>query len=261
MGTGSVFLVGAGPGDPNLLTIRARDLIESAEVIVYDRLVSDEIMAFAPKGATLVYVGKKSGFHPIPQHEINETLLNLALAGHSVVRLKGGDPLIFARGGEEAAFLASAGIPVEIIPGITAAQGGAASLGIPLTQRGVVHNLRYVTGQCRSEDNYESYDWDGLADPDTTLCVYMGLATIGRFAELLVKAGRNPLTPVAAIAQATRPGQIALTSTLESLAKDMEQSGLKAPVLFIIGEVVHFAAINSAIDNDQNKSFSVVAAE
>ena len=261
MGTGSVFLVGAGPGDPDLLTIRARDLIESAEVIVYDRLVSDGIMAHAPKGATLINVGKKPGFHPIPQHEINETLLNLALAGRRVVRLKGGDPLIFARGGEEAAFLARAGIQVEVIPGITAAQGGAASLGIPLTQRGVARNLRYITGQCRSEDDIESYDWKGLADPDSTLCVYMGAATIKRFAARLMAAGRKPATPVAAIAQATRPGQITLTSTLENLAEDMGQSQLSAPVVFIIGEVVHFAAINPAIEDVQNKSFSVVAAE
>lgn len=261
MGTGSVYLVGAGPGDPDLLTVRARDLIENAEVIVYDRLVSDGIMAYAPKGAMLVNVGKKPGFHPVPQHEINETLLKLARAGHRVVRLKGGDPMIFARGGEEAAFLAGAGISVEIIPGITAAQGAAASLGIPLTQRGVVRNLRYVTGQCRSEDDIESYDWAGLSDSDTTLCVYMGAATIKRFAARLIAAGRAPETPVAAIAQATRPGQIALTSILENLAEDMEQSRLSAPVLFIIGEVVHFAAIHQAIAHDQIGSLAVAAAE
>lgn len=261
MGMGSVILVGAGPGDPDLLTVRARDLIETAQIIVYDRLVADAILAYAPKGATLINVGKKPGFHPIPQHEINETLLNLALAGRHVVRLKGGDPLIFARGGEEAAFLARAGVRVEIVPGITAAQGGAASLGIPLTQRGVTRNLRYITGQCRSEDDIESYDWKGLSDPDSTLCVYMGAATIGQFAARLMAAGRSPLTPVAAIAQATRPGQIALTSTLDHLAADMGQSQLSAPVMFIIGEVVHFAAIHPAIDNDQISPVRIAAAE
>ncbi|PLX44059.1 MAG: uroporphyrinogen-III C-methyltransferase [Hyphomicrobiales bacterium] len=261
MGTGKVFLVGAGPGDPGLLTVRARDLIAAAEVVVYDRLVSEEVLAHIPTGASLINVGKAAGFHPIPQHEINETLLNLALAGRDVVRLKGGDPLIFARGGEEAAFLARAGVEVEIIPGITAAQGGAASLGIPLTQRGVTRNLRYITGQCRSEDDIASYDWPSLADPDSTLCIYMGAATIARFAGRLMAAGRSPSTPVAAIAQATRPGQVSLTTTLEKLASDMGQSGLSAPVMFIIGEVVHFAAIHPDIAHDQISSPVVAAAE
>jgi len=257
---GHVFLVGAGPGDPGLLTLRAKELLETADVVIYDRLVSDEILDFAAKSATLISVGKCSGHHLVPQEEINAMLVHHAKAGNRVVRLKGGDPMIFGRGGEEAEFLASRDISVEIIPGITAAQGAAASLGIPLTQRGINTSVRYVTGHLRDEADLADLDWDGLADGDTTLVIYMGAASIKHLAQKLQAHGRSPATPAVVIANATRANQRQKFADLEQLASVTGQAGFKGPVLFIVGEVVDLAALLRKTERESHEDLSFATA-
>ncbi|PWE34351.1 uroporphyrinogen-III C-methyltransferase [Maritimibacter sp. 55A14] len=234
---GKVFLVGAGPGDPGLLTLRAARLIENAEVIVHDRLVSPEIMALAPPQARLIPVGKAPRHHPVPQARINEILIRLALEGRTVLRLKGGDPFIFGRGSEEAAELRDMGVPVEVVPGITAAQGAASATGVPLTHRGLATGVRYVTGHCRAGADL-ALDWEGLADPDTTLVIYMGVANIGRIAAALHRAGLDAETPVMAVAGTTTPQERRLISSLGRIAGEVSRAGLAGPVLFIAGRVV-----------------------
>ena len=187
MGVGKVYLVGAGPGDPELLTLKAVRAIAEADVVVYDRLVPDSILATIGDGAARINVGKQATFHPVPQEEINDMLVRLGRAGRTVVRLKGGDPFIFGRGSEEAAELERAGIPYEVIPGITAAQGCAASARIPLTHRGLATSVRYVTGHRKANEPLD-LDWATLADPETTLVVYMGLANIEEIAAKLDSA-------------------------------------------------------------------------
>jgi uroporphyrin-III C-methyltransferase len=241
--TGKVFLVGAGPGDPELLTVRALRAIEAAHVVVHDRLGSAGVLGLLPKGAARIDVGKQAGRHPVPQAEINEILVRLASSGHMVVRLKGGDPLIFGRGGEEALALAGAGIPFEVVPGITAAQACAAALCVPLTHRGVAESVRYLTGHCRTDQALD-LDWRGLADPRTTLIVYMGMASIGAIAAELLRHGRSPHTPALAISRATMSDQRWLASSLQTLAADVGRAQLPSPTLFIIGEVVSLAHIN-----------------
>lgn len=234
---GRVFLVGAGPGDPELLTLKAARVLELAHVVVHDRLVSPEVLALAPPTARLVPVGKAPTSHPVPQERINEILVELALEGQTVVRLKGGDPFIFGRGSEEAEALRAAGIPVDIVPGITAAQGAAAVTGVPLTHRGLATGVRYVTGHCRS-DRPLDLEWPGLADTQTTLVVYMGAANIAEISERLIAHGMPAATPVLAIANATTPRERRLASHLERIASDMAEARLTGPVLFLIGDVV-----------------------
>jgi uroporphyrin-III C-methyltransferase len=240
---GKVFLVGAGPGAPDLLTVRALRVIEAAHIVVHDRLGSAGVLALVPRGAARIDVGKQAGRHPVPQAEINEMLVRLARSGHIVVRLKGGDPLIFGRGGEEALALAEAGIPFEVVPGITAGQACAAALCVPLTHRGVAESVRYITGHCRS-DRALDLDWRGLADPRTTLIVYMGMAGIGQIAAELAGHGRSADTPVLAISRATMSDQRWLASSLQALAADVGRAQLPSPTLFIIGEVVSLAHLD-----------------
>ncbi len=238
---GKVYLIGAGPGDPELLTLRAMRMLQDADAVVYDRLVSPEILSLAPDGAVLVPVGKSPNNHPVPQEKINEILAELALEGLTVARLKGGDPLIFGRGSEEAVHLRALGIAVEYAPGITAAQGVAASTGVPLTHRGLATGVRYVTGHRQANG---SLDLDGksLASEDTTLVVYMGVANIGQIALRLVAEGLSESTPVMAIANATTPRETRLYSELGQIALDVRDARLKAPVLFVIGKVVTLCA-------------------
>lgn len=242
---GKVFLVGAGPGDPELLTVKAVRTLEAAQVVVYDRLVSAAVLALVPKGAARIDVGKQPGSHPVPQTEINQVLVRLAKSGRVVVRLKGGDPLLFGRGGEEALALAAAGIPFEVVPGITAAQACAAALRVPLTQRGAATGVRYLTGHCRA-DRALDFDWRGLADPRTTLVVYMGLANIAEIATQLIAHGRDPQTPVLAVSRGTLPDQRCLVSSLQTIAEDARDAGLPSPTLFVVGEVVTLAQLNEA---------------
>ncbi|NIA69698.1 uroporphyrinogen-III C-methyltransferase [Pelagibius litoralis] len=234
---GQVFLVGAGPGDPELLTLKAVRLLGCAQAVVYDRLVSAEVLALAPPLARMVPVGKAPKVHPVPQEQINEILIDLALDGLTVVRLKGGDPLVFGRGSEEVAALNAAGIPVEIAPGITAAQGVAAATGVPLTHRGLANGLRFVTGHCR-DDRPLDLDWPGLADPDTTLVVYMGAANIAEIAARLTGQGMPASLPVLAVASATTPRERRLVSRLDRIADEAAAAQFSGPVLFVIGRVV-----------------------
>ncbi|VAW13896.1 Uroporphyrinogen-III methyltransferase [hydrothermal vent metagenome] len=231
-----VFLVGAGPGDPDLLTIKAARAISIADVIVHDRLVSDAILDTAPAIAARISVGKQPRRHPVSQDEINALLVRLARTELTVVRLKGGDPFIFGRGGEEAAVLAKAGIAFEVIPGITAAQGCAASAAIPLTHRGLATGVRFVTGHCR-EDMPLELDWPSLADPGTTLVLYMGVAQIRQIAARLIEHGLPAKMPVLAIANGTLPDERRCAATLAGIADAVAAEGLANPVSFIIGDV------------------------
>lgn len=237
---GFVSLVGAGPGDPELLTLKALKVIEAAEVVVLDRLVSTAVLDLVPMHAQRIDVGKRPGSHPVPQEAICELLIAHAKAGSRVVRLKGGDPFLFGRGGEEALALRAAGVAFEVIPGITAAQGSAARLGVPLTHRGLATGVRLVTGHARAGVPLD-LDWPGLADPDTTLVVYMGLASIGEIACRLLEAGRSPATPVVAVSRATLPEEWVVRTSLSELGAAVVE--LASPTLFIIGEVASLAEL------------------
>lgn len=239
--SGKVFLIGAGPGDPELMTLRALRMLQEADVVVYDRLVSDEILAMHAENARLIPVGKAPKCHTVPQDRINDILLEEARAGHIVARLKGGDPMIFGRGSEEAAYLMARGVPVEYAPGITAAQGASCSTGVPLTHRGLATSVQYVTGH-RQADKVLDLDWKRLADPDSTLVVYMGVANIGQIAMGLMTENLPGSTPVLAVGKATTPNERRLVSRLDRLATDVRAAKLQAPTLFIIGKVVSLYA-------------------
>ncbi len=236
-GTGQVFLIGAGPGAADLLTLRALRMLEAADAVVYDRLVSPEILAYAPPSARMVPVGKAPGRHTVPQDLINEILAELACQGLTVARLKGGDPLIFGRGSEEAAYLAERGIAVEYAPGITAAQGMAAATGVPLTHRGLATGVRYVTGH-RAADARLDLDWTSLASEETTLVVYMGAANIAEIALRLMAEGLPGSLPVLAVSEATTPRETRALSRLDRIGLEMAARPMPAPVLFVIGHVV-----------------------
>ncbi len=241
---GKVWLVGAGPGDPDLLTCKARRLIEGAKVVVFDRLVGDAIMALVPVGCRLVDVGKSTGRHPLPQERINALLADLAAKGDDVVRLKGGDPFVFGRGGEEALHLARAGIDFEVVPGITAASGCAAAAGIPLTHRGLAESVRLVTGHFQDNRDLD-LDWNSLADPRCTLVVYMGVASAERLAGGLRGAGLPGETPVAIIERGTTPRQRTLITTLDLLVADIARWQPQPPSLLMIGQVVTLAGLGA----------------
>jgi uroporphyrin-III C-methyltransferase len=249
MALGKVILVGAGPGDPELLTLKAARAIASADVVVYDQLVSVEILDLVGDGAALINVGKRAGHHPVPQDDINQLLVRLGRTGRTVVRLKGGDPFIFGRGGEEALELQRAKIPFEVIPGITSAQGCAAGAGMPLTHRGLATGVRYVTGHCRGNAPLD-LDWASLADVDTTLVVYMGLANIGEIATKLILHGLPADTPALAVCQGTSPRERRLLSPLALLPGAAQAAKFSGPVLFIIGRVASLAAELSKRDDE-----------
>lgn len=236
----TVLLVGAGPGDPDLLTLRAARALEGAEVVVHDRLVSPAVLDLAPEGAARVFVGKSAGRHAMPQSAINELLVRLAQEGRRVVRLKGGDPFIFGRGSEEAEHLHRNGVPFEVVPGVTAASGCAAYAGIPLTHRGLASGVKLITGHSKDDDELD-LDWRSLADPDTTLVVYMGLANISILTARLIAAGLPGSTPAAAIASGTTPRQVVVRSTLRSLPEAVSAVAIVPPVLLIVGRVVQLA--------------------
>jgi uroporphyrin-III C-methyltransferase/precorrin-2 dehydrogenase/sirohydrochlorin ferrochelatase len=239
-----VALVGAGPGDPDLLTVRALRALERAEVVVYDRLVSAGILAMVPHGAARVDVGKAPGRSAMTQPRINALLLEAARAGWRVVRLKGGDPMVFGRGGEELEYLRRHGIAVEVVPGITAATGCAAAAGIPLTHRDVAHSAVLVAGQLAQ--GAEEPDWAALARPGQTVVVYMGVRTAGRIAQALIAAGRPPHTPVAIIENGTRPDQRVVPATLGTLAAVVTEAAIRNPALLVVGEVAALARTGGA---------------
>lgn len=243
---GMVFIVGAGPGNPDLLTLRALRLMQEADVIVYDRLVSAAILEYARRDSERIDVGKAKGVHAFDQNAINAILLREARAGRRVVRLKGGDPLIFGRGGEERDFLMREGIPVEIVPGITAATGCAAAAGIPLTHRDHAHAMTVVTGH--GKDGDPDVDWAALARLRQTLVVYMGATVAGKIARRLMTHGMDPATPVAVIANGTRPEQAVHVGRLSQLGSLAASRLHGAPAVLVIGEVVCKADAWTAAD-------------
>ncbi|MDH3761462.1 MAG: uroporphyrinogen-III C-methyltransferase [Gammaproteobacteria bacterium] len=257
---GFVSLVGAGPGDPELLTMKALRLIHQADVVVYDRLVSPEIMNMVPHGVSQISVGKSPGKHCVPQDQINETLVGLASSGRRVVRLKGGDPYIFGRGGEEALVLRQHGIPFEVVPGVTAAAGCSAYSGIPLTHRGLNHGVRFVTGHLQNDDKLD-IDWSKLADPDCTLVIYMGLANLREICGQLIDAGLSAATAAAAIHGGTTREQQKVISSLADLAGAVENAGMKSPATIIIGEVVTLSDELDWFDSDSRASAEITSYE
>lgn len=233
---GHVALVGAGPGDPELLTLKALRLIRAAEVIVYDNLVGPEILEFADPAVEKIYVGKSAGRHTLPQEEICQLLVDLALAGRQVVRLKGGDPFIFGRGGEEMEALLAHDIPVDIVPGITAGLGSAASFGFPLTHRDLAQSCTFVTGHLK--DHRIEMNWAALAQPNQTLVIYMGVTGLDLIADKLQAAGLPGETPAALIYRATLPTQRIYPTTLAGLPATAQEFGVRPPSLIVIGQVL-----------------------
>jgi uroporphyrin-III C-methyltransferase/precorrin-2 dehydrogenase/sirohydrochlorin ferrochelatase len=236
---GTVALVGVGPGDPDLLTLRAMRAMQDADVVVYDRLISDQILDYVRRDAERIFVGKTKGRHPVPQEEINRTLIDRAHAGKRVVRLKGGDPFVFGRGGEEMIDLQDAGIAVEIVPGITAATGCAAAAALPLTHRDYASGVTLVTGHLR--EGSEEPDWAHLAGTRDTLVFYMGVSNARAIGEQLVAHGMRPATPIALIENGTRPEQVVARGTLSNLGATVAWHSIVGPALIVIGEVAALA--------------------
>lgn len=233
---GEVFLVGAGPGDPELLTLKAYRLITTAEVVLYDRLVSQEIMELIPPEAERIHVGKQRANHTLPQDQINQRLVEFAQAGRRVVRLKGGDPFIFGRGGEEIETLASAGVRFQVVPGITAASGCAAYAGIPLTHRDFAQSVRFVTGHLKNDTC--DLPWTDFVQNNQTLVFYMGLVGLPIISCQLMAHGMSPSMPVALISKGTTPDQQVIVGELDSIVRKVEERQVPAPTLIIIGQVV-----------------------
>jgi uroporphyrin-III C-methyltransferase len=234
---GMVYLVGAGAGDPGLLTVKARDLLVSCDAVIYDYLVNPEVLAHVPLAAERIYVGKVGGGRQTPQHQINRLLISHAQEGQRVVRLKGGDPFLFGRGGEEAAALHAAGIPFQVVPGISSALAVPAYAGIPLSYRGVSSAVTVLTGASGGDGALQRRSLRNLATSDT-LVVLMGAAHLREIAHDLKNAGRSPETPVAVIRWGTYDSQQTVTGTLETIAVAAERAGMRAPAVIIVGEVV-----------------------
>jgi len=235
MSKGKVYIVGAGPGDPGLLTLRAVELLRAADVIFYDYLCGDGFMAYRNPEAECIYIGKRGHRHHTPQEQINRMLVEAHRAGRLVVRLKGGDPFVFGRGGEEAEFLADHGIPFEVVPGVTSAIAAPAYAGIPVTHRTCAASVAFVTGHRKAESESEEIPVP-VAD---TLVYLMGVSHIKAIAEKLIEHGRDPATPAAVVQWGTRPSQRTVTATLATIADVVEAARIHPPAVLVVGEVVH----------------------
>ncbi|MGE4218307.1 MAG: uroporphyrinogen-III C-methyltransferase [Alphaproteobacteria bacterium] len=239
---GWVWLAGAGPGDPGLLTLLALAGLRSADVVVYDALVADSVLRLARPGAVLEYAGKRGGKPSPKQADISRRLVRLARDGQRVLRLKGGDPFVFGRGGEEALALVAAGVPFRIVPGVTAGIGGLAYAGIPVTHRAVNSAVTFITGHNAGGDVPDDIDWASIARGSPVIVLYMGLKHLAPIAARLLAAGRSPQEPVAVVSQATTPEQRILESTLAAVAAEAEASGIEPPCMIAIGEAVRLRA-------------------
>lgn len=237
MAHGKIFLVGAGPGDPKLLTVKAAELLKTAEVVIYDRLISQEILKLIPETAEKIYVGKRTGKHIIPQEKITELLVEKALAGKKVVRLKGGDPFIFGRGGEEAEALADNNIVFEVVPGISSSVAAPMYAGIPLTHRNYASSVAIVTGH-RAGEGERIVDWAKIAGAVDTIVVLMGVESLEAITAKLLEGGLNPATPVAVIEKGTSAQQRTVTGKIGTIAKEVEAAKVQPPAVIVIGEVV-----------------------
>jgi uroporphyrin-III C-methyltransferase len=244
---GVVWLVGAGPGDPDLLTVKALKVLGKADVVVHDGLVSDEILSLAPKGARLISVAKRKARHTLPQDEINRLLVAFALEGLTVVRLKGGDPFIFGRGGEELQACRDAGVDCQVVPGVTAALAAGASAGAPLTHRGAAQAVTFVTGHAAHGE--PDLDWPALARANHTVVVYMGLSTAGLISARLIEAGRDAATPALVVLNASRADEQRIVTTLGGL--EAATADLKGPALLIVGEAMALAQASAPVEDIQ----------
>lgn len=257
-GRGIVHLVGAGPGDPDLLTLRAARRMAAAEVVVYDYLVSDEILRFVNPHAERIYAGKQQSCHTLSQDEINRLLVALARRGKRVLRLKGGDPFVFGRGGEEAEFLARHGVRFEVVPGVTAASGASAYAGIPLTHRDHARAVVFVTGHLK--DGTTDLDWPMLARPRQTVVIYMGVTRLAEICGELAAHGLDPATPAAVIERATTPRQRVIAGTVATLPALARTEAVKPPALIVIGEVVRVRAALASVADHAEATRSMLAA-
>ena len=235
-GLGEVYLVGAGPGDPDLLTFRALRLMQQADVVLHDRLVSDQIMNLVRRDAKRVFVGKKAGDHTLPQNEISNLLARLAKKGLKVLRLKGGDPFVFGRGGEEIEELSRKGIPFQVVPGVTSANGCATYAGIPLTHRDHAQACIFVTGH--TKDGNLELNWPVLVQPHQTVCIYMGLNSLQQLMDEFIKNGANPKTPAAIIESGTLDEQRVIIGIISDLAEKSDANNIVSPAMIIVGSVV-----------------------
>lgn len=241
---GKVWLVGAGPGDPSLITVKGLHCIRHADVLVYDRLVCAELLEEAPAHCEKINVGKCANHHLLPQDDINQLLVTQALMGRQVVRLKGGDPYVFGRGGEEAETLAEAGIAFEVVPGITSAIGGLAYAGIPVTHRQFASSFHVITGHLKlGQDQRPSEDWGAIAKLNGTVVILMGMSQLGNICDQLITAGKPAETPAAAIMYASHTSQKSAIATLATLPQEVTRQQIEAPALIVIGDVVRLHAL------------------
>ena len=236
MGYGKVYLVGAGPGDPKLLTVRATELLKEADIVIYDRLVNESILKLAPEKAEKIYVGKRTGKHEVPQNKISELIIEKAQLGSKVVRLKGGDPFIFGRGGEEAEALSEKGIEFEVVPGVSSAVAAPTYAGIPLTHRDYAASVAIITGHSAG-DSEHAINWPKIADAVDTMVILMGVESLQAITKKLIEGGLNPEMPAAIIESGTLKNQRTIIGKIVTLAKDAEEKQVKPPAVIVIGEV------------------------
>ncbi|MEQ2525201.1 uroporphyrinogen-III C-methyltransferase [Robertmurraya yapensis] len=234
---GKVYLVGAGPGDPELITVKGLRYLQQADIILYDRLVNPELLTYAKEGAQAIFCGKDPKAHVIQQEAINQNLVKYATEGHQVVRLKGGDPFVFGRGGEEAEVCVKNQIPFEVVPGITAGIGAAAYAGIPVTHRHISKSFAFITGHQAGDEEAEQ-QWSHLAKGVDTICIYMGVTHLASIVSNLIKHGKSPDTPIALIHWGTLPTQQTVVGTLKTIVDDVKTAGITNPSMTVIGEVV-----------------------